>query len=91
MLLRFLIFLENFLILYHSFGKKEIEINRLDSTRVKNLILVFHISLCLFLCSQYGSTNHIDHTGLSYLHLQPHLYILYKGILESYEVVVYDM
>ena len=84
-LLRVLIFLENFLILYHSFGKKEIQINRLDNIRVKNLILAFHIFLCLFLCSQYDSTDHIDHTGSNYHHLQPHLYILYKGILESYE------
>ena len=58
---------------------------QIGHTGVKNLILAFHIFLCVFLCSQYGSTDHIDHIGLSYLHLQPHLYILYKGILESYE------
>ena len=73
------------LILYCSLGKNKIQINRLDNTRVKKLILAFHIFLCLFRCSQYGSTDHIDHIGLSYLHLQLHLYILYEGILESYE------
>ena len=52
---------------------------------VNNLILAFHIFLWLFLCCRYGSINHIDHIGLSCLHFQPDLYILYKGVFESYE------